>query len=116
MYVTRFSQCAPSGLPDDPIVIDNHMEKESFIEKLVALIERQEEVIERQEEKIRRQEEAISRQEEKELKRYCRDHHIIQVSLPQPQHRDWAVRHAASASASANKDEVEIVDEVIVVV
>ena len=66
---------APSGLPDDPVIIDDHMEntKESFIEmrqKLVALQREIQEVIERQEEEIRRQ-------EEKELNDYCRSHHIL---------------------------------------
>ena len=163
---------APSGLPDDPVVIDDHMEntKESFIEmrqKLIALQREIQEVIERQEEEIRRQ-------EEKELNDYCRSHHILimnkeeeeehvvrnplkrsrsassppplipihEVSIDEeedamdflqmsmahdskrlkrtgrsPQHRDWAVMHAAGAKVEPihedEDDEVEIVDEVI---
>ena len=58
---------APSGLPDDPVIIDDHMEntKESFIEmrqKLVALQREIQEVIERQEEEIRRRQEEIAKE------------------------------------------------------
>ena len=67
---------APSGLPDDPVVIDDRMDtRESFIDmrrKLVALQKEIQEVIDRQEEEMRRQ-------EEKELNDFCRSHHILIV-------------------------------------
>merc|ERR1711990_206700 len=75
---------APSGLPDDPVIIDDHMEntKESFIEmrqKLVALQREIQDVIDRQEEEVRRQ-------EEKELNEYCRSHHILIMNEEEEEH------------------------------
>ena len=88
---------APSGLPDDPVIIDDHMEntKESFIEmrqKLVALQREIQEVIERQEEEIRRQ-------EEKELNDYCRSHHILIMNEEEEEH---VVKNPLKRSRSAS--------------
>jgi len=88
---------APSGLPDDPVVIDDHMEntKESFMEmrqKLVALQMEIQEVIERQEEEIRRQ-------EEKELNDYCRSHHILIMNEEEEEH---VVKNPLKRSRSAS--------------
>jgi len=92
---------APSGLPDDPVVIDDHMEntKESFIEmrkKLVALQMEIQEVIERQEEEMRRQ-------EEKELDDYCRSHHIIIVNKEEEEEEEeHVVKNPLKRSRSAS--------------
>merc|ERR1711962_1438543 len=73
---------APSGLPDDPVVIDDRMDtRESFIDmrkKLVALQKEIQEVIDRQEEEMRRQ-------EERELNDFCRSHHILIVDKEEEQ-------------------------------
>jgi len=92
---------APSGLPDDPVVIDDHMEntKESFIEmrkKLVALQMEIQEVIERQEEEIRRQ-------EERELNDYCRSHHILIVNREEEEEEEeYVVKNPLKRSRSAS--------------
>merc|ERR1712172_218826 len=94
-------EMAPSGLPDDPVVIDDHMEntKESFIEmrkKLVALQMEIQEVIERQEEEMRRQ-------EEKELDDYCRSHHIIIVNKEEEEEEEeHVVKNPLKRSRSAS--------------
>ena len=89
---------APSGLPDDPVVIDDHMmdTKESFIEmrkKLVALQREIQEVIDRQEEEIRRQ-------EEKELNDYCRSHHIL--IMDKEDEEEHVVKNPLKRSRSAS--------------
>jgi len=91
---------APSGLPDDPVVIDDHMEntKESFIEmrkKLVALQMEIQEVIERQEEEIRRQ-------EEKELNDYCRSHHILIVNKEEEEEEEYVMKNPLKRSRSSS--------------
>jgi len=90
---------APSGLPDDPVIIDDHLEnrKESFIEmrqKLVALQMEIQEVIERQEEEIRRQ-------EEKELNDYCRSHHIL-ILNEEEEEEEHVVKNPLKRSRSAS--------------
>merc|ERR1711962_467060 len=90
---------APSGLPDDPVVIDDRMDtRESFIDmrkKLVALQKEIQEVIDRQEEEMRRQ-------EERELNDFCRSHHILIVDKEEEQDEEHVTRNPLKRSRSAS--------------
>ena len=90
---------APSGLPDDPVVIDDRMDtRESFIDmrkKLVALQKEIQEVIDRQEEEMRRQ-------EEKELNDFCRSHHILIVDKEDEQDEEHVTKNPLKRSRSAS--------------
>merc|ERR1711962_113925 len=90
---------APSGLPDDPVVIGDRMDtRESFIDmrkKLVALQKEIQEVIDRQEEEMRRQ-------EEKELNDFCRSHHILIVDKEEEQDEEHVTRNPLKRSRSAS--------------
>ena len=90
---------APSGLPDDPIVIDDRMDtRESFFDmrkKLVALQKEIQEVIDRQEEEMRRQ-------EEKELNDFCRSHNILIVDKEDKQDEEHVTKNPLKRSRSAS--------------
>ena len=77
----RLASMAPTGLYDDPVVIDDKVDDTAIVRpqsfhqmkaKLDTLKREIEEVIEMEEKKLRQQ-------EERELSQFCEDHHIIML-------------------------------------